>query len=79
LWWWELNARRAPGFESLVPFSFTEIRSWIEVSGRYVAPEEVNWLIQMDNAWMSVIAKEREAKREREQEEAERNKQKGRR
>jgi len=77
-WWWELNSRRPPGFESLAPLSFTEIRSWVELFGKLVTPEEIGWLVQMDNAWLRAISEERKAKRERDKEEAERNKPNGR-
>jgi hypothetical protein len=40
--------------------------------GKLVTPEEIGWLIQMDNAWLRAISAERKAKRERDQEEAER-------
>ena len=70
-WWWELNARRPPGFEALAPISFSEISAWIMLTGRLVSPEEIRWLIQMDNAWLEVIASERAAKRERDEEKAE--------
>jgi len=70
-WWWELNTRRPPGFDSLAPISYSEIISWLYLTGRYVSPEEIGWLIQMDNAWMNSIAEERKARTEREKEEAE--------
>jgi hypothetical protein len=73
-WWWELNTRRPPGFDSLAPLSYGEIQAWLFLSGRFVAPEEVKWLIDMDNAWLTAVATEREARREREREEAERKK-----
>lgn len=73
-WWWQLNARRPPGFDSLVPLSYTELLAWLQLTGRYVAPEEIEWLIQMDNAWLVAIAQERKYKAEREKEKAERNK-----
>jgi len=73
-WWWELNSRRPPGFENLAPISYNEISSWLFLTKRLVAPEEINWLIAMDNAWLLTISEERNAKREREKEESERNK-----
>lgn len=36
------------------------------LTGKFIAPEEVAWLIQMDNAWLAAVAEERSAKRERE-------------
>lgn len=74
VWWWDLNTRRPPGFESLAPLSYSEIRSWLLLTGKHVAPEEIDWLIGMDNAWLLVISEERSARRERDKEEAERNK-----
>lgn len=71
-WWWELNTRRPPGFETLAPISYSEIHSWILLTGKYIAPEEIGWLIQMDNAWMATISEERNAKRDREKEESDR-------
>jgi len=65
-WWWGLNARRPPGFDNLAPISYGEIESWISLTGKQVAPEEIDWLIGMDNAWLSVISEERRAKQERE-------------
>jgi hypothetical protein len=70
-WWWELNARRPPGFDSVVPLSYTEIRNWILLTGTMVAPEEIQWLIQMDNAWLGQIATEKQDKADREKQEAE--------
>lgn len=77
-YWWELNARRPPGFESIAPFSFTEIHFWQAATGRSLDTAEITWLIAMDDAWLDEIAKERKARNEREKEEAERNKQQSR-
>lgn len=68
-WWWELNSRRPAGFESLSPIPYAEIESWKRQTGRIVDPVETDWLIGMDNAWLSVIAEERQAKRDRERQE----------
>jgi len=58
----------------LSPLSYGEIRSWILLTGKHVAPEEIDWLIGMDNAWLLVISEERNAKRERDKDESKRNK-----
>lgn len=73
-WWWRLNARRPPGYESLAPISYTEIRSWLFLTGKHVAPEEIYWLVEMDNTWLLTISEERNAKRDRDKEESDRNK-----
>lgn len=67
-YWWELNRRRPPGFESISPFSYTEICHWMVLTGRELPPYEVRWLVDMDDAYLDEISKERSAKREREQE-----------
>jgi hypothetical protein len=70
-WWFELNARRGPGFDSLAPISYSEIKNWILLTGKLVTYEEIAWLVAMDNAWLLAIAEERRARSEREKEEAE--------
>jgi hypothetical protein len=73
-WWWELNARRPPGFDSLAPITYGEIDHWISLTRKRVTTREINWLTQMDNAWMTAIATERKDRSDRDREEAERNK-----
>ena len=70
-WWWELNTRRQPGFDNLAPISYSEIGHWLLLTGKQVTPEEISWLIQMDNTWISAIATERNDKAEREKERSE--------
>ena len=41
-----------------------------------MSPEEIGWLIQMDNAWMAAIADERKARSDREKEESDRKRSK---
>ncbi len=67
-WWWELNARRPPGLDNLAPISYGEIESWISLTGKMVTHEEIRWLMQMDDAWLSAIAEERKARQERDKE-----------
>lgn len=65
-WFWELNTRRQPGFDTISPMTFTEIKNWIELTGKNVEPIEIQWLIEMDNAWLNQIAQERKDKQDRE-------------
>ena len=74
-WWWELNARRQPGFETLAPITYSEIHSWILLTAKMISSEEIDWLIEMDNAWLSAISQERKDRSDREKEDAERRKQ----
>jgi hypothetical protein len=73
-WWWELNARRPPGFDSLAPLSYTEILSWIFLTGKALKYTDIGLLIEMDNAWINTIATERKDRSERDKEKANRNK-----
>ena len=68
---WELNARRPPGFDSLAPISYTEMQHWLNLTGRQLLREELGWLVQMDDAWMAAISAERAAAQERKQAESE--------
>lgn len=72
-WWWELNARRGPGFDSLAPLTYSELESWKVATGREIVctPIEAKWLMTMDNAWLNAVAGERKAKQERDKERAE--------
>lgn len=73
-WWWELNARRGPGFDTLAPLTYGELESWKTATGRQIVctPIEAKWLMTMDDAWMGAIAEERKAKQERDKAQAER-------
>lgn len=69
-----MNGRRPPGFDSLAPLSYSEIYHSILLTGRSATYRDIRWLIQMDNAWLEQIARERTDRREREREQAEREK-----
>lgn len=69
-WWWELNARRSPGFESLCPMTYSELKDWAFMTGKKPDPVESKWIMEMDDAWLDEIAKESKAKRERDQQKA---------
>lgn len=69
--WWQLNDRRPPGFDQLCPISYTEISHWLQLTGQHLAPEEIQWLTDMDNAWIAAVAEQRREKQEREKAKAE--------
>ena len=73
-WWWELNARRGPGFDTLAPLTYGEVAFWARLTGRQhiVTPVEVRWLMTADDAWLRTIAEERKGKQDREKEKVER-------
>lgn len=70
-WWNELNSRRPPGFDSIAPISYTELIHWIVLSGNHVSREEISWILDMDNAWIAAVSRERREQRERNEEERE--------
>ncbi len=55
----------------MAPLPYSEIYAWIVLTGKFIVPEEIDWLIQMDNSWISTVAAERSARREREKQDAE--------
>lgn len=57
-WFWTLSNRRRTGPEAL---SFAEIGEWQRLTGTAVLPEEVEMLMQMDDAYLAEVRKEQEA------------------
>lgn len=57
-WFWVLSNRRRSGPEAL---SFAEIGEWQRLTGTAALPEEVEMLMQMDDAYLSEVRKEQEA------------------
>lgn len=67
-WWWQLNARRAPGFESAAPLTYSEIYHWSALTRTQVTAAEIGILIQMDDAYLQAVRDEQRGQRERERE-----------
>ena len=65
-YWWELNSRRQPGFDTLAPLTYMEIESWMRLTGKQLDPVEIRWLTQMDDSWLATISQEQADKRDRE-------------
>lgn len=61
-WFWTLSARRRSGPEAI---SYAEIGEWQRLAGMPVRPEEVEMLIQMDNAYLDEVGLEQRAQAER--------------
>ena len=72
-WWWELNARREPGFETLSPLQYSEISHWMILTGRHPDIVEIGWMMRMDDKWLYTVSQEKKAKQEREKELADLN------
>jgi hypothetical protein len=63
-WFFTLSVRRRQGMDGPLALTYSEIRSWSEMTGEVLLREEVALLIGMDDAYLSALAKEREAQRE---------------
>ncbi|MGX5719928.1 phage tail assembly chaperone [Shinella zoogloeoides] len=63
-WFWHLSGRRMQGMDGPLALTYPEIRSWSEMTGEVLLREEMAVLIGMDDAYLSALAKEREAQRE---------------
>lgn len=67
-WFWGLSARRKSGPEAL---TYAEVGDWQRLTGTQVRPEEVEMLMQMDNAFLAEVRKEERARLERQREQME--------
>lgn len=54
-WFWVLSNRRRSGPEAL---SFAEIGEWQRLTGTAALPEEVEMLMQMDDAYLAEVRRE---------------------
>lgn len=66
-WFWELSSRRRSGPEAL---SFAEVGEWQRLMGLQVRREEIELLMQMDDAFVSEVRKEQRLAMERAQDKA---------
>lgn len=64
-WWWQLNSRRAPGFDAMAPITYSEIYHWSTLTRTQITPNEINMLIQMDDAYIQAVNVERKEQRDR--------------
>jgi hypothetical protein len=64
-WFWELSAVRSAGFSGPNAISYSEISSWIALTGNGVSPDDVAALRAMDAAYLNAVAKEQAEAEER--------------
>jgi len=64
-WFWRLNARRPPGFDSMAPLTYSEIYHWSALTRTQITPDEINMIVQMDDAYLQAISAERKEQRDR--------------
>ena len=64
-WWWQLNARRQPGFDSMTPLSYSEIYHWSALTRTQVTTTEIDIVVRLDDAYLRAVAIERKEQRDR--------------
>jgi hypothetical protein len=69
-WFWLLNARRQPGFESPSPITYEQVHSWSVLTRTIITPSEVELLMAMDDVFLEQVSIERKGKRERDESES---------
>ena len=69
LWltFWKLHARRRPGFEFPAPLSYGDFHDWSVTMRQHLSPDEVEVLVQMDDAYLRAVADGMELKRSRDE------------
>jgi hypothetical protein len=63
-YFWELHNRRWAGMNGPLPLSFTEISSWIRLTGKIVRKYEIDIILQLDSAYMNFSHQEARKKRQ---------------
>lgn len=57
-WFWSLSARRKTGPEAL---TYAEVGEWQRLTATPIRPEEVEMLMQMDDAFLAEVRQEQRA------------------
>lgn len=52
-----LSETRAAGFSGPLPITYSEIKSWTELTGNYLSPWEVEAVKKLDAVYMRVVNK----------------------
>lgn len=64
-WWWQLNARRSSGFDSISPITYSEIYHWLVLTRTQIMPAEIEIIIKLDDAYLLAVSTERKEQRDR--------------
>lgn len=64
-WFWQLNEARTHGMNGPNPLTYSEIASWVSLSGEIVSREEIAVIRKMDAAFIKALSEERKAQDER--------------
>lgn len=62
-WFWTLNRRRQHGMNGPQPLAYDEIGAWARMTGEPIMREELHIITDMDDAYLTALANEREAQR----------------
>jgi hypothetical protein len=52
-----LSETRSQGFSGPLPINYSEIKSWIELTGNYLSPWEIDAIKKLDTVYMRVVNK----------------------
>ncbi|MDO6966988.1 phage tail assembly chaperone [Rhizobium alvei] len=65
LWsaFWALNRRRQHGMNGPQPLTYSEIGFWSRLTGEILLRDEITIIIEMDDAYIVALEKERDAQR----------------
>lgn len=63
-WFYQLNARRPPGFDSPAAIPYSEIEAWARLTDSNPRPHEVDALTAMDSAFLEAVHEFREQQRQ---------------
>ena len=64
-WWWHLNSRRPPGYDSIPPLTYSEIQHWSALTRTQVTPTEIGIIMRVDDAYLQAVRTERKEQRDR--------------
>jgi len=64
-WWQHLDSRRAPGYETQAPISYTELHHWMALTGTKVTRSEIEMIVMMDDGYLRAVSSERKDQRDR--------------
>lgn len=55
-WFYQLSARRRPGFSGPSALNFSDIKAWSELTGTLTRPDEIEAILAMDSAYLEAVS-----------------------
>jgi len=59
-WFYQLNSRRQPGFNSPAPITYQEIDCWARRKRLIIYPDEIDVLTALDTAFLNALSELRQ-------------------